>query len=373
MKRVCLTLLGVAGIVMQAKSQNLQTVTDTGNVSSRDNANIVLQNKTAGLPPLYLQFNYSTGERRGYLGYGGPGNNNFYIRSDNNSFISLQNRTLINILTDDGVSGLQVKDGLAIHGSTNNSGNHLLFRRSDGAAEMARLGWEDEDAVNSPFLIKSSNGNNLLFRINTTDVLTLAISGNAGLGTTTPLARLDVRGNLILDAGADPHLFTGSTNAEQNRFLRLLNSPSVLSASGLKAGGILISDNYSFANPGKNDLVVKGNVAIGSASAGTYKLAVNGTIGARRIKVTQENPWADFVFEDNYPLLSLPETAAFIRQHKHLPGIPTTAEVNKDGVDLGEMNTKLLQKVEELTLHLIEHDKRMAALEKELKALKQQQ
>lgn len=372
MKRVCLALLGIAGIVTQARSQNLQTVTDTGNVSSRDNANIVLQNKTTGLPPLYLQFNTADGVRRGYLGYGGPGNNNFYIRSDNNSLLSLQNRTLINILTDDGVNGLQVKDGLAIYGSANNLGNHLLFRRSDGTTEMARLGWDDENAVNSPFLIKSSNGNNLLFRINTTDVLTLALPGNAGLGTNTPLARLDVRGHLILDAGADPVLFTAATGPEQNRFLRLGNSTSTQTASGLKAGGILIADDYTFASPGKNDLVVRGKVSIGTASAGSYKLAVNGTIGARRVKVTQENPWADFVFDDDYPLLSLPETAAFIRQHKHLPGIPTTEEVNKDGVDLGEMNTKLLQKVEELTLHLIGQDKRMAALENELKALKQQ-
>jgi hypothetical protein len=90
--------------------------------------------------------------------------------------------------------------------------------------------------------------------------------GNVGIGATAPAEKLDVRGNLILDPGGSPTLYTAASGGEQNRYLNLINSPSFSSASGLKAGGLLVSDSYGFADPGKNDLIVKGSVGIGTAS-----------------------------------------------------------------------------------------------------------
>lgn len=88
-------------------------------------------------------------------------------------------------------------------------------------------------------------------------------AGNVGIGTTGPASKLDVRGNLTLDPGASPILYLATGVGEQNRYLQLINSPVFSSASGLKAGGILVADSYGYANPGKNELVVKGNVDIG--------------------------------------------------------------------------------------------------------------
>lgn len=102
------------------------------------------------------------------------------------------------------------------------------------------------------------------------------VGGNVGIGTTTPTAKLDVRGNLTLDPGSSPILYTGTGNGELSRYLQLINSQTTSSASGLKAGGILVADTYSFANPGKNDLIVKGNVGIGTANPGNGKLHVEG-------------------------------------------------------------------------------------------------
>jgi len=101
--------------------------------------------------------------------------------------------------------------------------------------------------------------------------------GNVGIGTINPTDKLDVRGNLVLDPGSSPALFTSVSAVEQNRYLHLLNSPNFLSASGLKAGGVLVADSFGFADPGKNHLVVKGNVGIGTAVYDfSSKLTVDG-------------------------------------------------------------------------------------------------
>jgi hypothetical protein len=112
-----------------------------------------------------------------------------------------------------------------------------------------------------------------------------------------------------------------------------------------------------------------GNIGIGTETP-TDKLSVKGKIRAQEIKVEMAN-WADFVFGKDYVLLTLQETEKHIKEKGHLPGIPSAAEVEKNGIELGDMNKKLLQKIEELTLYMIEMKKenenmknRMVILEK---------
>jgi len=102
---------------------------------------------------------------------------------------------------------------------------------------------------------------------------------------------------------------------------------------------------------------IAGNVGIGT-DAPTERLSVNGKIRAQEVKVETAN-WPDYVFAEGYQLPSLRETAEFIKRNKHLPGVPKAAEVEENGLSLGEMNKILMQKVEELTLHLIEKDKKI--------------
>lgn len=106
----------------------------------------------------------------------------------------------------------------------------------------------------------------------------------------------------------------------------------------------------------------EGTVGIGTTTTGTHKLAVEGTIGAREV-IIETDSWSDFVFDDDYSLRDLEEVEAYITVNNHLPEIPSEAEVIENGIELGKMDAKLLQKIEELTLYLIEQNKRIKALE----------
>lgn len=110
-----------------------------------------------------------------------------------------------------------------------------------------------------------------------------------------------------------------------------------------------------------------GNVGIGTTNP-QNKLDVNGVIRAKEIKV--ETGWADHVFADDYPLRSLDEVKAHIKENKHLPDIPSEAEVKEKGVGLGEMQVMLLQKIEEMTLYMIKQQEKMEEMEKEIILLK---
>ena len=107
-----------------------------------------------------------------------------------------------------------------------------------------------------------------------------------------------------------------------------------------------------------------GNVGIGTNNP-TYKLSVLGNI--RSTEVVVETGWADYVFDKKYQLKSLYEVEAFIQQNNHLPNIPPAAEIEKNGLHLGDTQKRMMEKIEELTLYLIQQQKEIDALKKEIK------
>jgi hypothetical protein len=105
-----------------------------------------------------------------------------------------------------------------------------------------------------------------------------------------------------------------------------------------------------------------GRLGIGTNNP-AYTLSVNGTIQSKEVRV--ETGWSDYVFEKDYQLRSLDNVAKYIAQNKHLPGIPSAEEIRKNGLAVGEVQTKMMEKIEELTLYLIDLSERFKALEKE--------
>lgn len=202
---------------------------------------------------------------------------------------------------------------------------------------------------------------------------TFPASGSVGIGTTSPRAYLDVAtaslNTLTTVLGRLPEGDSDSSGSYlgvhtyvtqpgpcnsfslEHKFYGRLNSSINFYRGGSYTGGfITFTTNNGTERMRLDD---NGNLGIGTTNTGSYKLAVEGVIGARKIKITQAS-WADFVFDEDYELPSLTETAGYIKMYKHLPGVPDEAEVKREGVDIGEMNKVLLQKVEELTLYLIE-------------------
>jgi hypothetical protein len=159
--------------------------------------------------------------------------------------------------------------------------------------------------------------------------------GNVGINTSVPAYKLDVDGDINL---------TGE----------IRKSGTIWNPSG---GGVWTQTNA-------NIHYTTGNVGIGTTNP-THTLTVSGTIRAKEIIVDDAN-WPDYVFTDDYHLQPLDTVERHIQTHKHLPGIPSAQEIAKTGVSLGEMQTLLLAKIEELTLHQIELNKRLNAQDEKL-------
>ncbi len=196
----------------------------------------------------------------------------------------------------------------------------------------------------------------------TSNAMTILKNGNTGIGVTAPIAPLHVATSLstgeglILDGTIVDPTYGGKWAMGDGLFI----SDGIFSISDAKGSG----------NPIPRLIINStGNVGIGTTNPGTYKLAVEGVLGARALKITLAS-WADFVFNDDYKLKSLSEVENFIKKHKHLPEVPTAVEIEKNGLDVAEIQAKQMQKIEELTLYLIELNKKVEKLEQENDVLK---
>jgi hypothetical protein len=207
---------------------------------------------------------------------------------------------------------------------TTNSNNLL-----DIVASNTRLQMGAENIVasinNTGFFDLNKNGNSY-FRI--------LSHGHVGIGTPAPTSQLHTTGTVR---------FAGLTN--DNSLSRVMVSDINGNLFYRELSSIAMNDNLRSS------------------------MAVNGSLTAKRIKITDPGIWPDYVFQTGYTLLSLKEVERYITANEHLPGIPSGAEIQKDGIDVADIQAKLLQKIEELTLYIIAQDKESQQLKKEIKDL----
>lgn len=188
----------------------------------------------------------------------------------------------------------------------------------------------------------------------------LETEGKVGINTVTPSASLDIQSKYNANNPVGLKMFyTGTWDnvnyASNFRFLDIASTEGgkILQANGYGVGVGIDPPLYASADK----LYVNGNVGIGTNATQGYKLAVAGSVIAESIKVKLQNAWPDYVFNPQAELPSLKYVEAFISGNRHLPEIPSASQVQSEGIDVGEMNVKLLKKIEELTLYLIKQNK----------------
>ncbi|MFC1616814.1 hypothetical protein ACFL2K_01185 [Candidatus Margulisiibacteriota bacterium] len=224
---------------------------------------------------------------------------------------------------------------------------------------------------------------NLIFRVSNYEGLRINAAENVKIGT-----KLVIEHN----SSSGPRLRL-QNNISNNSELQFFGLNGVVGQIYTDAAGKGGSDFNIIATKSDANLIFRvanyeglkinsvGNVSIGTPNPKPgYKLTVNGGIYAESIRVRNDvavntitlhpQTWSDFVFEDDYNLMPLAEVENKIKEQKHLPGIPSEAEVKKNGVSVGEMQAKLLQKIEELTLYVIEQNKKINIQAEEIKELK---
>ena len=248
-------------------------------------------------------------------------------------------------------------------------------------AESFRLGLKHDNTEANGFISfyrgASVNGGFLGFSTNGIERIRIANTGNVGIGTDNPFGVLDVRKSASNAGGQSVVNLIGSTWTGDGASL-ILNQvwndnyyKTIIDNNGFNFGqvgsGLKIQTSYwnGSAINTITALVVTpdGNLGLGTTNPDA-KLAVNGTIHSKEVKVDLNVPVPDYVFANNYKLRSLQEVENYVNQNSHLPEIPSAKEFEKNGIQLAEMNMALLKKVEELTLYAIEQQKNTEELTK---------
>lgn len=315
------------------------------NSQSASNINFFISNNSGNVgigtasPLSTLNINGGTGSITTGLTFG-DGNTGFYESADN---------TLITTI-----------------GGTNTfywAGNLFRAAKTSAPALMNEVA-----SSTNPTLVPSNSDQDTGVGWSTTNQLSLITGGSeavrinsdgkVGIGTINPLSQLSIQGD-------------GATiGSAAINFKHSGNGMSI--GLGTTSNNLMIGNSW---NPESGTYLTiqeaTGKIGIGTSDfSGNHKLRVEGSIGAREIKV-EATGWSDFVFENGYELRTLEEVEKHIKENGHLPEIPSEVEVAENGIYLGEMDAKLLQKIEELTLYMIDMNKQVQSLKSENKELKE--
>ncbi|MFD2571269.1 bZIP transcription factor [Spirosoma soli] len=253
-------------------------------------------------------------------------------------------------------------------GASNKSGNNNTFIGKAAGGDQNSSNLENATAIGANAVVSANNA------------MVLGNNVNVGIGTSAPKAKLEITQGTNGNSGLR---FTNLTRASQatyvgqTKFLTVNDQGDVVLGSTTSSPFREAAANDLWKAEGDNLVNTNaGGIVIGPGVSKTpagYRLYVADGVLTEKVKVAVKstNDWSDRVFESGYKLRGLKEVEQFINQEKHLPGVPSAEEVVKEGVDVGQMQAKLLEKVEELTLYVIDLKKQNDSLKKKSAQLEQ--
>jgi len=345
-------------------AQNSYPSTGTTVLNAGNDQTLILKDGRSGINWNYMEWQFSDGSRDWVMGRQLSTGNFTLWRNGVNDVLTVDNNGKV------GIGATSPGSKLEVAGPSTGSGL-TIFAAGGGDVMLNANGSLFFDGVynyNSGNYIRPVASNTQAFFTSGVERFRITSSGNVGIGTTSPdgfqvntsltsefsQSASNIRMGML---GGTPRLifdYSGSTPIEMDNNAGRLRI--------FKPGTELFTINSS------------GNVGIGTSSP-DYPLTVNGSIHAKEVRVDLSVPGPDYVFANDYKLPSLEEIKNYIDENKHLPEVPSAAAMEKNGVQLGEMNMLLLKKIEELTLYVIELKKENQKFEqqgKEIQVIKEE-
>jgi hypothetical protein len=240
-------------------------------------------------------------------------------------------------------TSMTITDAAAILSLKSNSSTEKGFVQLSG--DDVRVGTYSSNTLGK-FQVRTAGADNL----------TVASNGNVGIGTETPVSKLHVAGRSLFKGVGEVLAIDGTSNPNIGFY-----------TNGVFKSFISQSSSELFIGVNNANLHLDaGQIAIGAVipAASGYKLTVTGKVICEELKVQLQGAWPDYVFQNKYNLMPMPELRNFINTNNHLPNIPAAAAIEKSGMEVGEMQRKMMEKIEELTLYILQLEEKVNALSK---------
>jgi hypothetical protein len=370
---------GTADLVMQ---------NDGGNVGIGTSPNDKLDvNGSMRLTGESRQFKFETGQAGGGVTKYAPGIH--FLRSDNTrlgilEYVDTVGTNFLRLRTGSTITNdLVVTTGhdICIGGSNPNAKLEVrgvgevmrihaavdpLLQFSTGNATGVGIGLPLErkgflDVNGDDFRIGTNSSNDagkFIVRVNGGDVVNVTPAFNVGVGTATPTAKLHVVGKIFANAGGEAIRLEG-TDPAINFFQSGTQRAYIWQTGNNLQIGNSIGTGKIIVNTSKMEI----GTSVGLPDG--YRLGIGGKVLCEELKVKLQNSgWPDYVFTNNYKLMPLADLQNFITKNNHLPNIPKASVIEKEGLEVGEMQRKLMEKVEELTLYILDLQKQIDELKK---------
>ncbi len=352
----------MAATLYMLSSQSVTAQTEvTGNTLNiyRDTANTVMPNSGSAAfgrnNTVPVSLAYAFGERN-TIGQYAVGS---FVSGGSNT-VTFSNAVCLGRFNSVSSSG-----GLAIGQYLQPAGTFQTFVIGEGLASDAMLGTTNDHCLLVGFqstrptlTVTRSYGNSLAGGV--TDR-----TGKVAIGDVWPQAKLHLRSDEGEEAGL---ILEPKQPSNDGAFIQLWDEAHRIEVA--HDGAMRIAAGDTPLDIDASSLTLHGKVGVNTTNdTDGYALAVDGGIVTTEVHIQPSDEWPDYVFSDGYDLMPLGELKRFVETHRHLPGIPSGQRVEQDGYDMGAMQSALLRKVEELTLHTIRQQEEIEALKKTVEDL----